>query len=1380
MAYVSNTDPAIKRLQAQGTSTGGANAPSAPKASTNTYVSDTDPAIKRLRGESVYIPSADPLMESASKPAVTTPDVKPQATPNLNINAFGAGDTSSGAKLMGNVFGAAGTGIAASAVETAGQLTQPQGLTIGENARLAAQGKGTQEEIAKAEKEKADRIRENIQKPLYETSDKLQAKSQQLTENAKEGLDSVGRFIVDAAITGTQLAGDVALGAINPALGTASMATRAFGGSAQEARQAGATETQQQIYGLANAAVAVGVEKLAQVGKLFKTAYGGSVAGGSVDDVLTKLTSKITKSPVAQRIIASALGEAGEEGLETLLQPVLKIIYDKGAELNSTWFGNAEELTDYLADVGYSMLLGGTLGAFGGGGNASTPARTGVEANAPTPNATAPRVEVEGDTDTPAVQNATEGATKAIAANEPITSKMVAEMAKDPAQLAQLGIDPNGKSASQLRAEVKAALEQRKAPVETVANNATVPTVTANDVTSADIKEVNSVGAAHPSQLPFSHAETLYGVIDGKANSVRPDDVPRSVDGKTRVSETVSTVKGAAATPDDFVPILENATMNGDFSYIPITNNDTVQKVVAKIEGRNFRESIADWTADVRNGKADANTIIMGQLLYNNAVNSGDTQLALDILTDYQRLGRKAAQALQAMSILQKLTPENRLYMIRRSVRSMVDDLDLDVPVTIDPVLEQAYLNAKTDAEADAVLNSIARDVASQLRTRKIDIWNTLRYTNMLFNLKTQVRNVVGNVGMYGISGVKNAISAGLQKLSKGAENTRSLIVDPEYRSVGKADFEKVKSIILRDGKYQEGSVAADEFKRMVEDAVRVNQTGNKAVNVFLTPLEKANKATQWMMNNEVFGDSAFARANYARALGGYLKAQGITPQQWNDTTWQANNAKTVEKARAFAIKDAQENTFRDSNKLADWISRLGRSNSTPAAVKVVSEGLMPFRKTPANILIRAEEYSPLGLFNTAVKAAQSKKGSGEVNANDVVEQLAKTLTGTGLFALGMLGAAKGFLRGAEDDDKNQAALDDLAGHQPYSIEIGDKSYTLDWLTPASMPLFMGVELMNEIAENGLTLNAVEGALTSMPEPMLEMSFMSGVADALDNIKYSDNNVIQLALNLGVSYLTQGLTSTLGGQIERTFEPNRMMTYVDKNSGTPTWLQYALGKASAKIPYWDYQQTEYIDPFGNTESNGTFAERAFNNFLAPWYSSTIKSDPVATEIQRLYDATGEAGVVPDNAPKQFTVDGKDINLTAEQYNKYATTRGGELYNLMEGIVNSTTYKGYTDEQKVKAIERASDYANKVAKAEVSDYTPDGWAGRVKQNNVKPTDYISFLSLVDKIGDGNSSISQDEAKSALDKMNLTRSQKANIWEVVGYKSGGKSWKTNPYK
>lgn len=1520
-----SNNPVTNRLKQQNSATGEAVSTASPaRAVSNNPVTQRLTGATPTKADVISTKYSDPLMEAAR--GGNAPKTPTQTdTPNLNINAFGANPNAG--KRAGDVFGAAVTGGIGNFAEALGQITQPTGLTIGENARLAAEGKGTQAEVMAAEKEKADRIRENIKEPLYDFSDRMQAQSQQYTEAAKEGLGKVGQFAVDASIGGAQLAGDILLGALNPALGTAAMATRAFGGSAQEARQAGATETQQQLYGTASAATSILVEKIAQVGKLFKGAYGGSIAGGSVDDILTRVIGKVTKNPTLQRILGSAIGEGGEEALEALIQPALQAIYDKGESLNKTWFtDNSEEAKEYLAEVGYNALIGGTLGLVGAGGNANVAtqgAETTQNAQNGAPNAPASRVGVEGDNNAPAPQNGTgasvgggmrynkiedsdsvgqETATKnayqravdggksvqipqdiveryrAVNA-DPVTKlkNVVKAFYESKLKGQNVDVDLNGgvltvmfendgkrKSVGWRMSPEKAAsferlldltknaeyaytspnrdpnestsiprfhyyiadavigdahipvkiqirdintakgtqethyyyhnMKKNKGPDSPVADakstnidgnaygSSVDPTVTppdenvkrdvfAEDVRNRAAERNDSVGAARAGYDPFSAAENKYGVIDGKARSVRMDDVPRSVDGVKKVSETMSTVKGAEATPDDFVPILETETMKGEFSFMPITNNETVQAAVRTIKDKGFQKALNDWTKAVHGGRVSQNTVVIGQLLYNNAVNSGDTQLALDILADYQQMGRSAARALQAMSIMQKLTPENRLYMIRRSVRNMVESLGEDVKITIPEELEQRYLNAQSDAEADAVLDEIAKNVALQIPSTFQNIWTTLRYTNMLGNFKTQVRNIFGNVGMLGVSGVKNAVSAGLERIA-GTERTRSVFVDKSLREAGKADFDAVKSVVLQQGKYQEGSVNADNFAQLVENARQVNTTGNKYVDMFLTPLQKYSEATQWAMNNEVFGDAAFAKKNYARALSGYLKAQGITAEQWNDPAWQEENKATVRKAREFAVKDAQENTFRDSNKLSDWISRIGRRADTPSYARAISEGLAPFRRTPANIMLRAEEYSPLGLINTAVKAAQKAKGVDGVTGNDVIEQLAKSLTGTGLFALGMLGAMKGVLRGADDDDEKQAAFDDLRGHQPYSIEVGDKSFTLDWLTPASMPLFMGVEMMNALADNGLTFSDVEKSLTSIAQPMLEMSMMSGISDALDNVQYAENNLMQLALETAVGYLTQGLTNTLAGQIERTLEPNRMTTYIDKNKDVPPWLQYQLGRASAK-GLGEYGQTEYIDAWGRTESGGNIGQRAFNNFLAPWYSDTVSDDPLEREVQRIYDATGE-NVLPERAPKSFTHNKQEVNLTAEQYTEYATTRGNELYDLMQKVVQSSTYKGASDSEKAEMLADAKTYADKKAKAEMGYRDEDSWAAKADNVGIDPAAYIQYMLVTDGLtadkdanGKTISGSKKEKVMAKINAMNITNAQKDALYLIEGY-------------
>ena len=168
----------------------------------------------------------------------------------------------------------------------------------------------------------------------------------------------------------------------------------------------------------------------------------------------------------------------------------------------------------------------------------------------------------------------------------------------------------------------------------------------------------------------------------------------------------------------------------------------------------------------------------------------------------------------------------------------------------------------------------------------------------------------------------------------------------------------------LGDAKFSVENPSANAFYQGVKEKQRVFKSGL---------FESYRKATNWLMNNEYFGDEAFIRSAYTRSLAGYLKANNVTAEQFSNESWRNGHREFVDQAREFAVKDAQEQTFRDHNTFSDWISRIGRRPDTPKAIQTLSAGMMPFRRTPANVLVRAEEYSPLGLLNTAYLSAQRR-----------------------------------------------------------------------------------------------------------------------------------------------------------------------------------------------------------------------------------------------------------------------------------------------------------------------------------------------------------------------------------------------------------------------
>lgn len=357
----------------------------------------------------------------------------------------------------------------------------------------------------------------------------------------------------------------------------------------------------------------------------------------------------------------------------------------------------------------------------------------------------------------------------------------------------------------------------------------------------------------------------------------------------------------------------------------------------------------------------------------------------------------------------------------------------------------------------------------------------------------------------------------------------------------------------------------------------------------------------------------------------------------------------------------------------------------------------------------------------------------GTMTGAEAIDNISAGLTGSGLLALGMYLAAEGLVRGSGSGDDKEKELEKLQGHQDYSLELPNgTSVTLEWLAPEALPFFVGVNLWETTQkEKGATLADWLEAIKNISDPMLEMSCLQGLNDALEagtNAYSNDNSPLaSVAIGAATSYLTQGLPTILG-QAERTAEEERETTYTEKNAFLTPDMQYTLGKISGKIPVWDYQQIPYIDAWGRHESSGAAGARAFNNFLNPAYIFQIEESPVEKELLRLYQKTGDAGVLPKRAGKSITVNGENRGLSSEEYVKYAENKGQTSLKLVTALTKNKLYSGLDDGGKAECVQDAYTYANQTSRAKIdSGAGLDSWVEKAqnaqKRYNVPVDTYI---------------------------------------------------------
>lgn len=878
---------------------------------------------------------------------------------------------------------------------------------------------------------------------------------------------------------------------------------------------------------------------------------------------------------------------------------------------------------------------------------------------------------------------------------------------------------------------------------------------------------------------------------------------PESSVGAARANFTGDTERGFSknlATDRARHPDIQEDFQLDPEKYFRLSNKKTLQKAqdIFSTGLDNARSTVEQALGRAQEGRKLAPEIVpLSKMVADDLAAQGDMNGARRILAGVAAELTSAGQLGQAAKILRDADPKTTIESVERIVDNLNDALGGKSKIVVDKALIDAYDRQTDNAGRADVLDQIYDSVASQIPSTPLDKFNALRYTNMLGNIKTQVRNVGGNLIMKGVRTgrvkVQAAIEALAQKRGMDFERTTSFTRDREIYKLAKEEFDAAQAEIMGEQKYSyngESIPAAIHNRRTIfknngtwgTDPHSPAYLLRKGTDFLWKLPEGYRRLTNWAMEK---GDIVFAKSAYADALSRYLKANGITVEQYKSGNV---DYELLERAQAYAVREAQEATFRDSNAFSDMIASIGFRKADTLPKKVVNtalQGSLPFRRTPANVTVRAVEYSPLGLIDTAVKGISKARGNENITSAEVIRSMSKTLTGSGLFAVGAVLGAAGFLSGLGSSDEEEARLDEQSGRQDYAIYLPDWltelvglpkgfNFTLDWASPASVPLFMGAELGTAWEENGFQWKDLWTSLGSSSNVLLNMSMLQGVDDQLSNISYSEQPLVDLVMNSLTNFITAGLTNTLLGQLERTIEDKRMTTYTDKNLELPTDWQYELGRASSRTPGWDYQQIPYIDAWGREESNGPMLPRAFNQFLNPSYTSSNTETPVIRESRRLYELTGESGVVAERPEKEITVDGEKIFLNAGQYVQYATIQGRTQNEVLSEILDSSAYRNLDTQKRVSVFEDAYKYADAVGKASVSNFKPEGWIADLMDSGLQPEDYILFrAATVDIEGDkdeNGKTIPGSKKKKVLnviDQMNVSDEVKDKYYYAAGY-------------
>ena len=733
--------------------------------------------------------------------------------------------------------------------------------------------------------------------------------------------------------------------------------------------------------------------------------------------------------------------------------------------------------------------------------------------------------------------------------------------------------------------------------------------------------------------------------------------------------------------------IIKSADIGG---YEKVTNKQSLERAFKKLNEGGRNETLSWMSKDSKN--ANATDVAEGWILLKQYADNGDTDGLVATAKKMKEMATNSAQTLQAFNIMERLTPEGMVAyaqselldayneMVKNKSQKWIDkyrsrfELTGDeVQFIMDNMKEVSQMEDGYDKQVKlAEIQKIMTDKLPPEKGQRIKSWMRL---SMLFNPKTQVRNVAGNAVIAPVNYFGDIFASAADYLVAKKTNVRT---------TGNIN---VKAMLkgLKDGAYQSTMDYRKGINTRDMEGNRFEIGQNKSFsndNLMGKSLNMVEGMLNYVMDA---GDRVFSQSAFENSLQNQMKLNNVT--------------KPTQEMIDIARKEALSRTWNDNNNYTNLVLNI-RKNLNKIGTKNFGLGdvLIPFAKTPANLTKAIVDYSPAGFVNTLVKGNNLRKAI-ETNQftpqmqHEFAQSLGKATAGTMLYVLGAALASAGVISGESDEDKDTANfLKNTLGINSYSIKLGNKSFTFDWAQPVAAPLAITANLKGRDKEGQALLEGVIASMDTASSVLLEQSFLTGIKEVLD-----DNNGIVNGMVNEVLKLPARAIPTFSKQIADLVDGTQRQTYV---KGDPK--QSAINSAKAKIPFVSKTLAPSVDTMGRNIEKYGGKNNLFNVFLNPANVATENVSESAKKIYDVYKETGDKTIMPRVAPYSITTKDKSIELTPEQRTAFQRESGKIIENNVALLTNDPQYNSLNNTEKAEVLSNITNYAYNKARQDVLD------------------------------------------------------------------------------
>lgn len=344
----------------------------------------------------------------------------------------------------------------------------------------------------------------------------------------------------------------------------------------------------------------------------------------------------------------------------------------------------------------------------------------------------------------------------------------------------------------------------------------------------------------------------------------------------------------------------------------------------------------------------------------------------------------------------------------------------------------------------------------------------------------------------------------------------------------------------------------------------------------------------------------------------------------------------------------------------------MGQSISRLTQTFPLAKLVVPFIRTPTNILKFGAERSPLALVMPTWRADMKAGGA----RRDLA--MAKVLVGTGTMALTLEMAGAGHITGGGPADPKALSVMRADGWQPYSLKWGDKYYSYQRLDPIATTLGVAADfadLQSHLTEK--QQDHVAGLIVASTVRNLgNKTWLSGVSDAVE--AYNDPDRF---MDSYLRKVASGIIVPAGvAQVARTIDPEM------KDA------QSILDAVRARIPGQSQKVQPRLDVWGRPiAGEGGLGP----DLVSPVRTSTRQNDPVNAEMLSSGAQIGKPSQKVGGAM-----------LSEPDYFRYQTVAGARSHQAIQELIRGEGWHALEEETRSDAIEKAIKAVRKEVRGEL--------------------------------------------------------------------------------